>query len=541
MGKTFYWVGGATGANALSPYNWNNPKNWIVENSGLATSLVSGSTAKGANRFNLNTGAVGAVTDESVTYCPGIGDVAIIGDLPKIGNAPKQVKAPLLFGGCGITSGTGPSQHTTWVGAQVASGTGQNIGLATINIRNRFVDGSTTEAVYPFAWIGGGVSTERNPDLLAYLLLEGPIDANLLNSADAQDLRLIVRDEVNVDSRVGFTSSAPDTPVRCNLLFKAGVKKTVGGLNVVKTVLKDTSTHIALGIYDGKFDGVEIKKKNDNDVSYPTTRFLYFVNCRLNDVLMEDYAGGFLFDYSTKVNNVVVTSPSWYGSMKDSLGETVNQTFTFECTFDGPSVRTELGYSGVDPSVVSTLSVGKPFGVWSGGNAGEPYAVQYPPTITLGTEPSVSLLGEEQIIRTVEVNGLDYDDFNFVDARWHISFKGNTNIKYLKSSYGILKANPLCPVNANIKIGNAELSNHSEITFTKNCPIVDAGDQDVWYFGAMTDTLRGGLKFKDSTGLVYGGKNIVMANSYENEGKDTVSGQVDYDLADITATTETQA
>ena len=79
---------------------------------------------------------------------------------------------------------------------------------------------------------------------------------------------------------------------------------------------------------------------------------------------------------------------------------------------------------------------------------------------------------------------------------------------------------------------------NSEITFTKACPIVNAGDQDIWYFGEMTDKLRGGLKFWDTTGLIYGGKNIVLANSFESQtkGVDSRTGNIDYSSTDTEAT-----
>lgn len=546
MGKTFYWVGGATGANALAAYDWNNPKNWIVQNSvigGVASSnvginqnssTVSTTTSSNAvNRFNVSTGSIGAATDISTSYCPGAGDVVIIGEIPSLGNnTPKQVKAPLLFGGCGVTSGagwTGNAGFASWLNAQTASATGSNMGIASLTIKNSFLPNTETP-VYPFEWIGGGI-TSSNREILEWVESNNSsTDITALSNANTSDLRVIVKEQVTTNCSVPF-ETVTRKPVKVSLLFKAGVKQpqTVAAgaspMSVVKTKFMETSSHIALGIFGGMFDVVTIKEANNE----PSSRFILFSQSYLNDVLVDRFGGTLWMAWDNYINKMNMTNTIWYGNMDSSLV----QSFNIESSFNGPLVRSTLGYTGVLPSEHSMLKVGPcqfihPTNASSVGTGR--YSTAFPPTISLGTDIGLTLLGEEQKLPRLEIEGRDEDLISYLNGRWHLSFKGNINLNYLNAKQCVLKANPSAPTTSKVRIGTAEMSGNGEITFTKDSPIVDAGDQDIWYFGQMTDRLRGGLKFLDSTGLIFGSRGIVMANSFEDRDlkTDSRSGDIDY-------------
>lgn len=565
MAKTFYWVGGATGANVLEAYNWNNPKNWIVQNAtsgGIinTTPNISSSSPttttknNAANRFNVSTGSIGAASDVSQSYCPGIGDTAIIGELPAIGNnTATQVKAPLLFGGCGVTSGanwTSAVPYATWSNAQTPAGADLNIGLSTLTIKNSTLP-NTTQAVYPFEWIGGGVSLS-SADILNWVKEQNPgEDIEALISTSTQDLRLIVKDSVNTNILAPYDVNGRK-PIKVSLLFKAGVKQAFlqGGspVKIVKTKFFDTSSDIALGVYGAAFDSVEVKTNPQNSAHGPSNRFISFGSVSyLNDVFVDRFGGNLFIDSSTYVNNVSITNTAWYGVDSDAG---IQQDLTLECYFDGDTVRTIFGYTqaGIISGEKSTLRVTPctivhPQLIRDGYGPDMPYSTSIPPTINLGLPTPITLLGDEQEIMAAFIQGQQYDDVSFLDGRWHLSFKGSVNMNYLYANNCLVKCSPDAVQVAKVKIGNADFKENSEITFTKACPIVNAGDKDVWYFGGLTDKLRGGLKFWDTTGLVYGGKGIVLCNSFEDQtiGKDSRTGDIDYGNTDVEATVTTYA
>ena len=560
MGKTFYWVGGATGANALAAYDWNNPKNWIVQNSvigGVAlsnstinqkTTLASTTTSSNAsNRFNVSTGSIGSASDLSVSYCPGPGDNVIIGELPPIGNnTPKQVKAPLLFGGCGVTSGagwTGSDGFASWANAQTPSGTGPNMGVAALTIKNSFLPNTETP-VYPFEWLGGGI-TSSNREILEWVASQNPsVDVNALSNASTSDLRLIVRDQVTTNCTVPF-ETLTRKPIKASLLFKAGVKQVQqvpsGALpmSVVKTKLMETSGYIALGIFGGIFDVVTVKEGTGPSWGGggPSNRFIMFSNSYINDFSIDRYSGSLWLSWGSYINKMSMQNTMWIGRSDDTV-----QTLTVESDFNGPLVRSTLGYVGILPADHSTLKIGQCQFIHPS-NASTTivngrYNIEFPPTLNLGAEIGLTLLGDEQVLPQLHIEGREEDNLSYLNGRWHISFKGNINMNYLKAKQCVLKANPLAPTVSKIRIGTAELVGSSEITFTKNCPIVDAGDQDIWYFGQMTDRLRGGLKFLDSSGLIYGSRGIIVANSFEDRDlkADSRSEQIDYSPVDTQGT-----
>ena len=128
MAKTFYWIGGATGSNALSPYDWNNAKNWLIV-SDQSTTTSSRFKVSSTTTNQIDTGVnreVGAGV--SKTYCPGSTDTVFVGS-PKYG----QAKAPLLFGGCGTAATT---SSPGWTSATITGGTGNSLGLSSLNIEN---------------------------------------------------------------------------------------------------------------------------------------------------------------------------------------------------------------------------------------------------------------------------------------------------------------------------------------------------------------------------------------------------------------------
>jgi len=552
MAKTFYWVGGATGANVLEAYNWNNPKNWIVQNStfggGLGVSQLNQGTntstttssSNPANRFNVSTGTLGAITDVSLT-CPGIGDVVIIGELPSIGNnTPTTVQAPLLFGGCGVTSAagwTGSTPYATWSGASVASGTGTNIGLSTLTIKNNYLPNTTTP-VYPFEWVGGGI-TSGNVDVVNWLKNKHPSEDILsYSSLNTSDLRVLVKDEVKTECMVSFDTTK-NAPLKVSLLFKGGVKTRVaspsGAINVVKTKYTDTSSHIALGLFRGAFDIVTIKEPKGS----PATRYISTAECILNEVYVNDYPGSLYLDQNSKINKMELNDTMWMGDIDEVL-----QTFIIESSFVGSNVRTTLGYVGLLPADHSSLKVGPCAFIHPNSStqdarlANTKYNVRTPPTLIVGSEIGVTLLEDTDSFQKIPyftVTGKNEDLTSFLNGRWHIQFKGSTNINYMKSTFGILKTSRYAPLNTKIKIGTVDMYNQSEITFTKNCPIVDAGDQDIWYMGQLTDKFRGGLTFLDSTGIIYGSRGIVAANTFLNKDKniDSNTGEIDYNVLDI--------
>jgi len=563
MGKTFYWVGGATGNNALDKYNWNNPNNWVVQNvvsggisnttQGISSTTTTVSTTKNnaVNRFNVSTGSIGSSTDQSKTYCPGIGDFVIIGELPALGNnTPVQVKAPLLFGGCGITSGqnwASTTPYAAWENAAGNTGTGVNIGISTITIKNNKV-ANTDSVVYPYEWIGGGI-TGSSSEILDWVKAQNPgVDVESLITSTTSDLRLIVKDSVNTDIGNPY-EMVNSSPIKVSLLFKAGVKQafTLAGspANIVKTKFFDTSSHIALGVFGGIFDSVEIKTNPTNSNHGPSTRYIQFGSYSvLNDVFVDRYAGNLYVDSSTYVNNINITNTSWYG-----FDRGIEQNITLECYLDGPIVRTALGYTvGTVTATESTLKVTPctiihPQLTRDGYQPDLPYSTAFPPTINLGLPIGETLIGDEQEMKSVIVQGQQYDLISYLDGRWHLCFNGSVNMNYLNANNCLVKCSQNIPQTAKVRIGNAEFKENSEITFTKACPIVNAGDKDVWYFGELTDTLRGGLKFLDTTGIVYGGKGIVIANTFEDSeiGIDSRSGSIDYQNTDIQATVTTQA
>lgn len=557
MGKTFYWVGGATGSTVLEAYNWNNPKNWIVQNAtigGVATTTINQDTiatstttsSNSANRFNISTGSIGSAVDTG-SYCPGIGDVVIVGELPAIGNkTPKQVKAPLLYGGCGITSGAGwtaGTAHATWQNAQESSGSFNNIGIQSITVKNSFLPNTTTP-VYPFEWIGGGI-TSANSEILSWVESQNSgEDIKALCNSSTSDLRLIVKEHVTTKVNAPF-ETVDSKPIKVSMFFKAGVKQTIpqpaGNISVVRTKFNDSSSYIALGLFSGFFDSVTIKTDDQNGNNSPDTRYIMISGSYLNDVFVDRYAGNLYMDSSTVVNKMNMTNTVWMGMMRGIL-----QDITIESDFDGPAVRSMLGYSGVISSESSTLRLGpcvyiSPSAGRSGYGTEQKYNIQYPPTLNLGISIGETLVGEYQEITSLFVEGQNYNTLSFLDGRWNLSFKGNVNINYLNGKACIIKANPYAPLITQVRVGNAELFDTSEITFTRSCPIIDAGDQDIWYFGEMSDKLRGGLKFFDSTGLIYGSKGIVMANSFEdrNSNKDSRTGDIDYLDTDVEATITT--
>jgi len=551
MGKTFYWIGGATGANDLSAYDWNNPKNWIVQNSvigGVAasngginqnSSPISTTTSSNAvNRFNVSTGSIGAAADISVSYCPGAGDVVIIGEIPTLGNnTPKQVKSPLLFGGCGVTSGegwTGNAGFASWLNAQTASATGSNMGIASLTIKNSFLPNTQTP-VYPFEWIGGGI-TSVNADILDWVQSNNPsVDVEALSNANTSDLRVIVKEQLTTNCSAPYETTTGN-PIKVSLLFKAGVKQPQSGptpMSVVKTKLMETSSHIALAIFGGVFDVVTVKEANND----PSSRFVMFSGSYLNDVLFDRFGGTLWMSWDNYINKMSVLNTFWYGQTDPTL----TQSFNMEANFDGPLVRSTLGYTGVLPAEHSIMRVG-PCMYIAPSNASSTGTGRYnnasPPTISLGTDIGLTLLGEEQKLPQLHIEGRDEDLISYLNGRWHLSFKGNTNLNYLNAKQCVLKANPNAPAISKVRIGTAELVGNCELTFTKDSPIIDAGDQDIWYFGQMTDRLRGGLKFLDASGIVFGSRGIVMSNSFEDRDikKDSRTGDVDYSPIDTQGT-----
>lgn len=520
MAKTFYWVGGATGNDALDKYNWNQPKNWIVKRNSISTPVGKGGSIR------IDTSSYNdATADESVSTCPGPTDFVIIGD-PSF-----PAKSPLLFGGCGITAN---STTAIWTNATTSTGSGNSLGLNTINLFNKALPNSGA-ASYPFKWLGGGLENITTNERLTWVKEQNPsVDIESLLSTHTNDLRLIVHNQVTTNFEVGYNGGSasdagtylPDLSecVHVSLYFKVPGKTLAGGTNTVKTKFIDRSDKLVLGVFNGYFDLFQVNERPNATGLYmgsPGDRYISLNDCKINNVLFDKYGGSFNIDINSKINTMKINESLWYGWTTSANSSEKNiQQFVIQANIDGAVLTEDLGHTIASGSATSKLEVGPvsysvPGLVNSRGQASA-YNTDYPPTIILGTDPSVTLLGDYQTCREMNISGSQFDPMQIIDGRWHVSFAGSANYNLLTGKNVILKLNPYAPAGPygiKVGIGTVVLSENSEMAFTNLCPIIDAGAQDGWYLGKLDNTLSGGLRFLDNSCLIWGGKGVYMANT----------------------------
>lgn len=523
MAKTFYWVGGATGSNALDKYNWNQPRNWVVKRNSLVTPKGSGGTVR------IDTSAYNdATADESVSYCPGPTDFVIIGD------SSYPAKSPLLFGGCGTTAN---ASSAIWQNATTSTGSGNSLGLNSITIYNNTTEKTNNGASYPFKWVGGGLENITTNERLTWVKEQNPdVDVESLLSTNTQDLRIIVHNQVMTNVGMGYNGTLANDglgaingdlneAIQILLYFKAPGKTLIGSSNLVRTKFIDQSDKAVIGLFNGYFDSVLVKQAPILTGVYfggPGDRYIMLNDCKINDVMFDKYGGSFHIDINSKINTMSVNETQWYGWSRGSVTTEKNhQQFIIQNNFESSVLTEHLGHSIVSGLPSARLNVGPVTYIGAGliyadRPSGSAYNIEYPPTITLGTDPSSSLLGDYQTCREFNITGTQYDSFGNLDGRWHVSFAGSLDYKLVNAKNTILKLSPIAPAGPygiKVGIGTANLSENSEITFTNQCPIVDAGTQDGWYFGKLDNTLSGGLRFLDNSCVVWGGKGVVMANT----------------------------
>ena len=614
MAKTFYWIGGATGTNALSPYDWNNAKNWLIVSDQSTTTSSRFKVSSTPNLPNqIDTGVnreVGAGV--SKTYCPGSTDTVFVGS-PKYG----QAKAPLLFGGCGTAATT---SSPGWTSATITGGTGNSLGLSSLYIENTRIpcvnaseeDNCKSLPSYPFAWIGGGIENVADSGengktdwVVNNVILNNPTltreSVLALLSTQSQDLRVIVQRSVSTNLTTAYLLQEetnqlgqyigsyggwgdPDYSTQVILAFKAQARTN----NKCITKYSDKSIKANIGMFNANFNEVEIldvfdsvgtagvleeleADNIDNDQFYfatPGDRSISFFNsCVLGKVTATKYGGNLYFSDDSKADTVTLNGHMWWGYSTYSIITTNDnndsittkdfvrpqQSLEVYCSFtDTPTLLGYTGFGSTAKLIVTPVSWLNP-DLYNKDNAGaistttttetqelvgdsSSYTVNFnvrtPPTVKLGTFDMES--ENYQTATEIVVTGTNeitrQFPFQWVgDGRWHIAFVGSVNINTITGSSVVVKTvaqefggsdYPL------VAVGSMILSNNCSVVLDdyNNTPVEEAGNQNGWRIGSLSNIWQGGLFFNTSDCEIYNGFGVRTITTNIVEGINTTTG-----------------